>query len=183
MSLRTGWGHEAARRGDNHVIANKVERVLLSDRCCDGGGIYTLGPQPGSSLRGNYLFHAAIEQPGYGPFGHGGSAMYHDEGSGGFTDTDNVIDGPWDSWTHVRPFGWKCPGAGGREVDCAISVTKNWVRSNGTSTCSVRSATCHKVDPGFSVAGNIQLAPGAAFPPGAAAIIAAAGPRYGRKYG
>lgn len=38
ISLGWGWGHEAARRGDNHIIANKIERVLLSDRCCDGGG-------------------------------------------------------------------------------------------------------------------------------------------------
>ena len=138
-----GWGHEAARRGNNHIIGNRIERVLQggligpndpSGRCCDGGGIYTLGPQPGSSLERNYLFHAAIERPGYGPFGHGGAGMYHDEGSGGFTDTGNVIDGPWDVWAAVRPFGWKCPGAGGREVDCAISVTKNWVRSNGTHT-------------------------------------------------
>ena len=104
--------------------------------------------------------------------------MYHDEGSGGFTDTGNVIDGPWDAWAAVRAFGWKCPGPSGQEVDCAISVTKNWVRSNGTSTCSVRSATCHKVDPGFSIAGNINIEPGAPLPPAAAAVIAAAGPRY-----
>ena len=71
-----GWGHEAARRGHNHVLANKIERVLLSGRCCDGGAIYTLGPQPGSSLQGNYLYHAEIERPGYGPLGHGGAAMY-----------------------------------------------------------------------------------------------------------
>ena len=160
-------------RGKHRKTHHKKDRF--------SSGIYTLGPQPGSSLQGNHLFHAAIEQPGYGPFGHGGSAMYHDQGSGGFTDTNNVIEGPWDSWTHVRAFGWKCPGAGGREVDCAINVTENFVRSNGTNTCSVRSATCRKVDPGFSVAGNVRLAPGAAFPPTAAAIIAAAGPRHGHR--
>ena len=74
ISMGWGWGHEAARRGNNHIIKNTIERVLRSPlssgdpgRCCDGGGIYTLGPQPGSSLQGNYLFHAAIEVPGYGP--------------------------------------------------------------------------------------------------------------------
>eukprot|EP01047_Picozoa_sp_COSAG01_P039571 COSAG01_NODE_3278_length_6314_cov_2.240386_1_plen_851_part_00 len=178
ISMGWGWGHEAARRGDNHIIANRIERVLRSGRCCDGGGVYTLGPQPGSSVQGNYLFHAKIEHPGYGPFGHGGSALYHDEGSGGFLDQENVIDGPWDSWTHVRPYGWKCPGASGLEVDCAISVTKNWLRSNGTSTCSIRSATCHKVDPGFTIAGNIHLKQGSPLPPSAAVTVAAAGPRY-----
>ena len=184
ISLGWGWGHEASGRGNNHVIANHIERVLLSGRCCDGGGIYTLGPQPGSSLTGNYLFHAdspkahVLGRPGYGPFGHGGHAIYHDEGSGGFTDTHNVIDGPWDAWNTVRPFGWKCLGASGRQVDCLINVTENWARSNGTSACSTRSATCRKVDPGFIVAGNVRLNPGAPFPAAASAIAVAAGPRY-----
>lgn len=59
-----------------------------------------------------------------------------------------------------------------------MTATQRIGSVNGTATCSVRSATCHKVDPGFSVAGNILFGPGASFPPAAAAIIAAAGPRY-----
>lgn len=34
--------------GNNHVVANRVESVM-SNYCCDGGSIYTLRPQPGSS--------------------------------------------------------------------------------------------------------------------------------------
>ena len=128
--------------------------------------------------------------PGYGPFGHGGHAIYHDEGSGGFTDIENVVEGSWDAWATVRPYGWKCPGESGHEVDCLINVTNNWGRfptsplgwrEFGAIACSTKSATCRKVDPGFIVAGpasNIRLKPGEPFPAAALAIIAAAGPRY-----
>ena len=72
-----------------------------------------------------------------GPYGHGGAALYHDEGSGGFTDTDNVIDGPWDVWAGVRAFGWRCPGSDGQEVTCGITVTENWVRTRTTPSSTL----------------------------------------------
>ena len=40
--------------GNNHVTANRLESVM-SDYCCDGGGIYTLGPQPGSTVSRNHI--------------------------------------------------------------------------------------------------------------------------------
>jgi hypothetical protein len=48
-----------------------------------GGCIYTLGPQPGSTVRGNYC--ALDEAPVVGCF-------YHDNGSRGFVTSDNVAD-------------------------------------------------------------------------------------------
>ena len=45
-----------------------------------GGCIYTLGPQPGSTVRGNYC--ALDEAPVVGCF-------YHDNGSRGFVTSDN----------------------------------------------------------------------------------------------
>lgn len=50
--------------------------------CQDGGAIYTLGRQPDSVVRGNYIL--SYEQDIVG--------IYHDEGSSGFTTTGNVID-------------------------------------------------------------------------------------------
>ena len=38
----------------NTIRANRVLGSQLG-RCCDGGGIYTLGPQPGSAITGNYI--------------------------------------------------------------------------------------------------------------------------------
>ena len=55
MTIGWGWGREAAvGRGGNRIIGNVVTGVQES-RCCDGGGIYTLGPQPGSAITGNYI--------------------------------------------------------------------------------------------------------------------------------
>jgi hypothetical protein len=51
LTLGWGWGREAAGAGDNSVVANRIESVM-STYCCDGGGIYTLGPQPGSTSPG-----------------------------------------------------------------------------------------------------------------------------------
>ena len=54
MTLGWGWGRENSMRGGNVVRGNHVQGVQTR-RCCDGGGIYTLGPQPGSSLTENYI--------------------------------------------------------------------------------------------------------------------------------
>ena len=47
-------GREGGAVGNNHVTANRLESVM-SDYCCDGGGIYTLGPQPGSTVSRNHI--------------------------------------------------------------------------------------------------------------------------------
>lgn len=54
FTIGWGWGREASRRGGNTIRANRVLGSQLG-RCCDGGGIYTLGPQPGSAITGNYI--------------------------------------------------------------------------------------------------------------------------------
>lgn len=52
------------------MSANHINNALTV-RCCDGGGLYTLGPQPGSSLSANYIFQGPST----------GNAIYHDNGS------------------------------------------------------------------------------------------------------
>ena len=49
----------------------------------DGGSVYTLGNQPGSALTRNHIY----EQQHY----FKGSALYHDQGSGGWLDKENVV--------------------------------------------------------------------------------------------
>lgn len=87
-----GWGREASRRGGNSIVANRILGSQVG-RCCDGGGIYTLGPQPGSVITGNYIAQGSAA---WGP--HAGNGIYHDNGSAGFTDTENVIDGDFDRY-------------------------------------------------------------------------------------
>ena len=60
ISLGWGWGSTGCRRGNNHVVANRLENPTRK-RCCDGGEVYTLGPQPKSTIERNVLIrHDAI---------------------------------------------------------------------------------------------------------------------------
>ena len=54
MTIGWGWGRTGSGRGNNTIRANRIERPTTV-RCCDGGGIYTLGPQPGSTVSRNHI--------------------------------------------------------------------------------------------------------------------------------
>ena len=169
VTMGWGWGREASRRGRNLIVGN---RVLGSQtvRCCDGGGLYTLGPQPGSAIRANYI--AQAPPVAWGPAA--GNGVYHDNGSGGFADTENVIDGKWGQYffqdDSLGPFGpgASCPGREGEPTDCGMAFGGNWIRSDASGTTSHVNTT---------FANNTHVAPGAQLPPDAASVVAAAGPR------
>lgn len=133
MTIGWGWGRTACGRGNNHVRANKIVNPLRT-RCCDGGEVYTLGPQPGSTIERNHLVNHGVFR------GHGGSSyasqpnpIYHDNGSGGFTDKNNVIEGSWQHFCGENaPRGCKgckmdCPDAFGKEGNCSINFVDNWL--------------------------------------------------------
>lgn len=73
ISLGWGWGtHVLGRQTfmrNNHVVSNRMERVVSALN--DGGCIYTLGPQPNSTVSLNYC--EADRAPVVGSF-------YHDNG-------------------------------------------------------------------------------------------------------
>ena len=77
---------QASRRGGNSLTANHIDGALTV-RCCDGGGLYTLGPQPGSSITGNYIVQAPST----------GNAIYHDNGS---------VSGVWCRSVAEKSVGW-----------------------------------------------------------------------------
>ena len=143
MTIGWGWGREASRRGGNSIVGNRVEGVQVA-RCCDGGGIYTLGPQPGSELRGNYLVQGAAAGS-WGP--SSGNAVYHDNGSGGFRDTQNVIDGQWGTYffqdDSLGPYGpgAQCPDETGAPGNCGMAFIGNWMRTNAHGTTSHQNTT------------------------------------------
>lgn len=88
ISLGWDWSPKPTGAAENRVVANHVYRVaqLLGD----GGGIYTLGRQPGSRVEGN-LVHD-VRQNG---LNHAAptNGLYFDEGSAGFTAGGNVVHG------------------------------------------------------------------------------------------
>lgn len=83
ISVGWTWGYTDSACRDNLVEFNLVERVGQG-KLTDMGGIYTLGPQPGTLIRNN-LFRD-IESHDYGGWG-----LYTDEGSTGIVLENNVV--------------------------------------------------------------------------------------------
>lgn len=79
-----GWGWNQNKTSttchDNIIADNKISDCMQV--CFDGGGIYTLGQQPGTKISGNYI---------YGQANHL-SAIYLDSGSSGITVQGNVLE-------------------------------------------------------------------------------------------
>lgn len=126
ISLGWGWyfkpDSKVAR--ENIVVGNKIGKFM--QKCRDGGGIYTLGQQPDSVVKENYIFDQAH------PYG----GLYHDEGSAYFTTTDNVVDNyndPFDLsifWLHMN--GREGGPDGGKTV-YQIAVKNNYYTNPNVS--------------------------------------------------
>jgi len=81
-AMAIGWGWTSSTKNilRTKVYNNKVDTYNMELN--DGGGIYFLSRQPGSEFKGNYIKNEK------NPFG----AAYFDNGSGGWTVTDNVME-------------------------------------------------------------------------------------------
>ena len=82
ISLGWGWIYttDSVTAKDNSIKGNYIRDVM--QECYDGGGIYTLGLQPGSVICENYIRGCRL------PYG----TIYLDGGSVGFTVRDNVTE-------------------------------------------------------------------------------------------
>lgn len=94
ISVGWTWGHAATATVDNRIEGNHVHDINRELMFSDNGAIYTLGRQPGSTIRGNHLHHVSS-------YGYGGDGIYPDEGSSGFVIEDNVVH-------HCRHGGYSC---------------------------------------------------------------------------
>ena len=86
IALGWSWGYAATSCAGNTIGYNHIHRVMRLLE--DGGGIYTLGQQPGTVIRGN-LIHDCLMGPFACTFGQLG--IYLDEGSGPFRIEDNIV--------------------------------------------------------------------------------------------
>ena len=87
ISLGFAWNANPTPCRNNRLESNHIHHVMKE--LADGGGIYTLGLQPGTVLRGN-LIHDVYRSP----FAFGGApnnGIFFDEGSTGFLIEDTVI--------------------------------------------------------------------------------------------
>lgn len=82
-AISIGWGWGTPSICESNVIEyNYIHDYLTQLR--DGAGIYTLGNQPGSSCKNNYIRDMVKQEWGGG--------MYFDEGSSGFKVENNVVE-------------------------------------------------------------------------------------------
>jgi hypothetical protein len=87
--ISNGWSWDMKPTGcmSNVVEFNHVHHVM--ELLADGGGIYNLGFQPGSVIRGNHVHD--ITRNNLSAAGYGHSGIYLDEGSKGFLVQSNVV--------------------------------------------------------------------------------------------
>jgi len=87
ISVGFRWNTDATTQRECVVEANHVHHVMAV--LADGGGIYTLGAQPGTVLRGNYIHDVARSKFAAG--GAPNNGIFFDEGSKGLLVEKNVI--------------------------------------------------------------------------------------------
>jgi hypothetical protein len=149
-----GWG-DASYSANNTIIGNHIHHVMCGaaagldpdEQLVDGGALYSLGAQPGSSRSYNYLHHQCRH------FG----MLYHDQESAGFDDHHNVMaDSPSMWWLLINS---------GRN----ISVHHNWIDAscNHSQVSAKTSADIYD---------NVVVPTKADFPPEAQQVIISAGP-------
>lgn len=151
VSLGWGWGSVVSFARNNRITNNHVYDVMRS--LVDGGCIYTLGPQPNSTVANNYA------HDDHNKF----AVLYHDNGSRYFTNTNNVVGGSPAAWAF---FLQGCCGK--PALDIAVSHiwwkgTAMWQNNCAAEGCTVDKASVH------------ELAANAAWPAAAQTIIDNAG--------
>ena len=83
VSVGWTWGYRATPTQDNHIEYNIIHHIGLG-MLDDLGGIYTLGVQPGTVLRNNFIRDVSSAS-------NRGRGIYLDEGSSGILVENNIV--------------------------------------------------------------------------------------------
>lgn len=80
------WGYAPTRTVANRIENNHIHHINHREVLSDNGGIYTLGQQPGTVLRGNVIHDISC-------YGYGAWGIYPDEGSSEMRVENNLVCG------------------------------------------------------------------------------------------
>tara|TARA_B100001105_G_scaffold121100_1_gene97136 strand:- start:16964 stop:19690 length:2727 start_codon:yes stop_codon:yes gene_type:complete len=99
ISVGWQWGYSTTTSGRNQIVGNSLLNIGRG-RMSDLGGIYTLGPSPGTVIADNLI----REVRGYRELGAGAWGIYNDEGSSDILVENNVVIGT-DSGAYHLHYG------------------------------------------------------------------------------
>lgn len=80
------WGYAPTRTLANRIEDNHIHHINHREILSDNGGIYTLGRQPGTTVRGNVIHDISC-------YGYGAWGIYPDEGSSEIRYEHNLVCG------------------------------------------------------------------------------------------
>ncbi len=144
VSVGWQWNDRPSGCEENSICNNRIHDIMLE--LSDGGGIYTLGRQPGTVLRGNYISNV--------PSNHGraeSNGIFMDQGSSGILVQGNVIAG-----TKCSPMRFHLAGQNTlKENQCFHPVGVEPLKFNNTPEVNIKT-----IDNLFQIEAPSEALPG-----------------------